>query len=235
VVNLPGPRVIELSVRNIPLKLYYSPQACSLAPHIALEETGLPFELCLTELATGAQRRPDYLSINPKGRVPALVDGNFIVTECPAVLLYIARRYPKSRLWPSDAQEEARCAEWLAWCASGLHEAFGHMRRPERFADSDTARIEVSDKGRATTRRVWEQVEQKLVASSSSWAAGEHYSVADACLLTFWVWGRADKLRYEMAEDFPAWTRHARKMAERSAVQRAFKREGIDLPITSGS
>jgi len=209
--------------------LYYSPQACSLAPHIALEETGQPFELCLTALVTGT-RRPEYLAINPKGRVPVLVDDDFVVTECPAVLMYIARRYPQSGLWPRDLHEEARCAEWLAWCASGLHEAFAHMRRPERFADSDTARNEVSEKGRASTRQVWEQVERKLAASPSLWAAGEHYSVADACLLTFWVWGRADKLRYEMAKDFPAWTRHARQMGNRSAVKRVFEREGIELP-----
>jgi glutathione S-transferase len=210
--------------------LYYSPEACSLAPHIALEETGQPFEVRLTALATGAQREPEYLAVNPKGRVPALVEGDFVITECPAVLLYIARRYPDAALWPSDLQEEARCAEWLGWCASGLHEAFGHMRRPERFADSVSGRNEVSEKGRASTRQVWEQVERKLASSSSPWAAGQYYSVADPYLLVFWVWGRANRLRYDMAKDFPAWTRHAREMGKRPAVKRAFSREGIELP-----
>jgi glutathione S-transferase len=211
-------------------KLYYSPEACSLAPHIALEETGQPFIACLTSLPDGQQRASEYLAINPKGRVPALVDGDFIVTECSAVLLYIARRYPKAELWPVDPRAEGRCAEWLSWCASGLHEAFGHMRRPERFAYSDDAKAEVAERGRISTRRIWEQVERRLADSHFCWAAGDEYSVADMSLFVFWIWGRGRNLRYDMAKDFPAWTRHARKMGERDAVVRALTREGIDLP-----
>jgi len=211
-------------------KLYYSPEACSLAPHIALEETGQPFDPCLVALAAGEQRTLEYLAINPKGRVPTFVDDGFAVTENPAVLLYIARKYPEAKLWPSDPHEEARCAEWLAWCSAGLHEAFAHMRRPERYADSDHARREVSKKGKASTRAIWEQVEHKLALSSSTWAAGNQYSVADACVFTFWIWGRADKLRYDMSRDFPVWTRHALQMGKRAAVKRALQREGIDVP-----
>jgi glutathione S-transferase len=211
-------------------KLFYSPEACSLAPHIALEETGQPFVPCLTSLAEGAQRSPEYLAINPKGRVPALMEGDFVVTECAAVLLYIARRYPEAGLWPAELRAQARCAEWLSWCSSGLHEAFAHLRRPERFADSEQARYEVSEKGRLSTRLIWEQVEQRLSISSSQWVAGDDYSVADMCVFTFWIWGRAAKLRYDMPRDFPAWTRHAKKMGERAAVVRALAREGIELP-----
>jgi glutathione S-transferase len=212
------------------LRLYYSPEACSLAPHIALEETGAPFEPCRVELAAGEQRAAGYLSLNPKGRVPVLVEDGFVVTECPAVLLYVARRFPQARLWPDDPRAEARCAEWLAWCASGLHEAFAHVRRPDRFADSDEARDEVKDKGRVVTRAVWEMVESRLAASKDRWAAGADFSVADTSLFTFWIWGRAKTLRYDMPRDFPAWTGHAKQMAERPAVRRALAREGLALP-----
>ena len=75
------------------LKLYYSPGACSLAPSIALEETGVAFEPVLTKLADGAQKTPEFLALNPKGRVPVLADGDFVVTENPAILRYIARSF----------------------------------------------------------------------------------------------------------------------------------------------
>lgn len=212
------------------MRLYYSPEACSLAAHIALEETGAPFEPVRIALADGEQRLPAYLAINPKGRVPALVDDGFVVTEMPAVLLYIARRFPQARLWPDDARSEARCAEWLAWCASGLHETFGHLRRPERFADSDAARREVADKGRTASRVVWEGVERKLAASRDEWSVGARYSVADACLLTFWIWGRSKTLQYDMPRDFPAWTALARRVAQREAAMRVLPREGLPPP-----
>ena len=85
------------------MKLYYSPGACSLAPHIALEETGGAFELHRVNFAETQQRSPEYLAINPKGRVPAIADGGFVVTENPAVLRYIARRCSTPALWPAKA------------------------------------------------------------------------------------------------------------------------------------
>lgn len=211
-------------------KLYYSPGACSLAPHIALEETGEPFEPVRVKFAENEQRSPEYLALNPKGRVPTLADGEFVVTENPAVLRYIARRYPGAALWPDDMRDEARCAEWLAWCSSGVHVAYAHIRRAERYATSEAGQAEVVQKGRDTARQVWEQVEAKLAKSGSTWAAGERYSVADPYLFTFWTWGRGPNLAYDMARDFPAWTDHARRMGERPAVRRVLEREGIERP-----
>ena len=212
------------------LKLYYSPGACSLAPHIALEETGADYEPVLVRLADGAQRTPEYLAVNPKGRVPALADDGFVVTENPAVLRYIARRYPDAELWPGDPVDEARCLEWLGWCASTIHVAYAHVRRPERYAASDAARADVVEKGRQTCRDVWAQVEERFAASASDWAAGQGYSVADPYIFTFWTWGRGPNLGFDMARDFPAWSAHARRMGGRPAVQRALAREGIALP-----
>ncbi len=210
--------------------LYYSPGACSLAPHIALEETGKPFDLRRVNFADAEQRSAEYLSINPKGRVPALVDNGFVVSENPAILRYVARKYPSAALWPDDPRDEARCLEWLAWCASGIHVAYAHVRRAERYATGEAARAEVVAKGRETCRDVWGQVEAKLAASASDWAAGGRYSVADPYIFTFWIWGRGPALGYDMAHDFPAWTDHARRMGERPAVRRAFATEGLALP-----
>lgn len=211
------------------LKLYYSPGACSLAPHIALEESGGTYEPVLVKLMEGAQKTPEYLAINPKGRVPAVADGEFVVTENPAVLRYIARKFPSAALWPDDPRDEARCVEWLAWGSSTVHVAYAHIRRAERYASSESGRTDVVEMGKLSTRDVWGQVEARLARSSSPWAAGERYSVADPYLLVFWTWGRGG-LGYDMARDFPAWSAHAHRMGERPGVQRVLDREGVARP-----
>ncbi|ACL57810.1 glutathione S-transferase family protein [Methylobacterium nodulans] len=211
-----------------PLRLYYSPGACSLAPHIALEETGAPYEAVRVNLAAGEQREPSYLAVNRKGRVPALAEGDWVLTENPAVLRYIAQRFPAAGLWPEDPRAEARCAEWLAWIASTVHVAYAHVRRAERYASGEAAIAEVQAKGRETCLDLWSMVEAGL--SRGGWALGERYSVADPYLLVFWTWGRGPTLGYDMARQFPRWTDHARRMAARPAVQRAFAREGLALP-----
>ncbi|MDB5590122.1 glutathione S-transferase N-terminal domain-containing protein [Enterovirga sp.] len=215
---------------NSAMCLFYSPGACSLASHIALEETGAPFEARRVNFAEAEQRSPAYLAVNPKGRVPALRDGDFVITENPAILRYIARQHRGAGLWPEDPQAEARCAEWLAWCSSGLHIAYAHIRRPERYAAGEAAQADVVARGFETTRAGWEEVERKLAGSGDPWAAGAGYSVADPYLLVLWTWGRGQVLGYDMAGDFPAWTDHARRMGERPAVRRALAREGIAAP-----
>ena len=212
------------------LTLYYSPGSCSLAPHIALEESGLPFEPVQVDFAEAAQKKPEYLAINPKGRVPALADDGFVVTENPAILRYIARKAPGAGLWPDDLRDEARCAEWLAWCSSGVHVAYAHIRRAERYATTTEGQADVQKTGRQATRAVWEQVEARLADAQAEWLAGDRFSVADGYLFVFWNWGRAAWLGYDMAADFPAWTAHAKRLCERPAVQRVLAREAIALP-----
>src|SRR5262249_48057551 len=122
------------------IKLYYAPGACSLAPHILLEEVGARFELFHVDLSTNQQNSAEYLRVNAKGRVPALSDGDWILTEAPAILRYIAARHPSAGLWPWDPREEARCVEWLNWLSSTIHVAFAHIRRAHRYA-ADTRSI----------------------------------------------------------------------------------------------
>lgn len=213
------------------LTLFYSPGACSLASHIALEESGLPFEPRRVDFGKAEQRSADFLAINPKGRVPALVDDRFVVTENPAILRYIARKAPAALLWPENPRDEAACAEWCAWASSGIHVAYAHIRRAERYASTEAGREDVVETGKRAARDVWEHVERKVAALTTPWLAGGSYSVADGYLLVFWLWGRGANLGYDMPGDFPAWTAHAKRMGERPAVQRALEREGIGLPV----
>jgi glutathione S-transferase len=210
------------------LKLYYTPGACSLAPHIALEETGDRYELSRVDLAAGQQNSPEFLHINPKARVPALTDGEWVLTEAPAILRYIAARYPAAGLWPWEPREEARCAEWLGWLSSTVHVSAGYVRRAARYASDPRAVEDVAATGRKTCRTLWESVEKRL--GQGPFAIGERYSVADPYLLVYWLWGKSPLLGYDMAHDFPHWTAHARRLARRGAVQRAFAGEGLQLP-----
>lgn len=118
--------------------------------------------------------------------------------------------------------------EWLGWIASTVHVAYAHVRRAERYADSESALQDVRAKGLETCRDLWDAVDARL--ETGPWAIGDLYTVADAYLLVFWTWGRSPVLGFDMAKDFPNWTAHALRMAQRPAVQRAFQREGLRLP-----
>ncbi len=210
------------------MKLYYYPGACSLAPHIVLEEVGERFELSRVDIAANQQVSPEYLRVNPKARVPALTDGDWVLTEAPAILRYIAARHPAAGLWPWDPREEARCTEWLNWLSSTIQPAFGHVRRAARYASDPRAIEDVAATGMKTARELWRKVDEKI--GDGPWAVGGRYSVADPLLVVYWIWGRGPGLGFDMANDFPNWTAHARRLAGRAAVQRAFASEGLPLP-----
>jgi len=210
------------------MKLYYAPGTCSLAPHIVLEEVGAPFELSRVDLANNQQSSAEYLRLNPKGRVPALVDGDWVLTEAPAILRYITARHPAAGLWPWDPREDARCAEWLNWLSSTVQVAFVHVRRAARYASDPRAVEDVAATGKKTSRDLWQTVDQKI--GQGPWAIGDRYSVADSLLMALWLWGRGPVLGFDMEREFPNWTEHARRLAARPAVQRAFASEGLKLP-----
>jgi glutathione S-transferase len=210
------------------MKLYYFPGACSLAPHIVLEEVGVRFELSRVDLAANEQNSPAYLRVNPKARVPALTDGDFTLTEAPAILRYVAARHPAAGLWPWDPREEARCAEWLNWLSSTIHVAFAHVRRAARYASDPRAVDNVAATAMKSCRELWQAVDTRI--GEGPWAIGERYSVADPYLLVYWMWGWGPTLAFDMANDFPSWTAHTRRLASRPAVQRALASEGVALP-----
>ena len=211
------------------IRLYYASGACSIASHIALEESGLDFEAVRISFGIGEQRTDAYLAINPKGRVPVLIDGDFILTENAAILRYIAVSAPAARLWPCEIRDDARCAEWLAWCGSGVHASYSHVSRPERYANSVAGRLDVAERGRESTRALWLQMEKALAERKTSWAVGSAYSVADPYIFTFWLWGQNQVLLYDMKADFPAWTDHANRILSRPATHRALDREGLSI------
>lgn len=218
---------------------YYSPGTCSLAPHIVLEEIGEPYELELIS-ASGPREgemtsKPEWKAINPKARVPALLGipgriggADNILTEVPAILVYLARTNPAAKLLPSDPAAEARCIEWMSWLSSNVHSmAFAQMWRAQRFTTDEEGFAAVRSRGRENVAECFAYIE-KLLADGRGWAIPEGYTVVDAYLLVFYYWGRC-RVRLDMGTLCPAWTRLTELVVERPAVQRALKIEGITI------
>jgi len=208
--------------------LYYAPTACSIAPHIALEEIGVPFEARRIDLAAGQQTSPEYLKINPQGRVPALIVDGQTVTELPALLTYIASLNPDAELTPEPGTLAfARCFEWLGFLSSTLHVTYAQFRRPARFvSEGSLSWGEVIEEGRVRTIALYREVERRL---GDGWAAGDQYSIADINLFPFYTW--AWRLDLDVERECPKWTALVERVKQRPAVQRVIDREGLD-PVT---
>lgn len=206
--------------------LYYSPFTCAMAPHIVLEEIGQPYRTELAPFAldskTESITNAEYLAINPKGRVPALRIENRILTEAPAILMYLARSHPEAGLLPSDPEAEARCYEWLAWLSTSVHTmALGQLVRPQRFVHHARDFPAVVAKGQENVLAAWAFIEQQL--QGRDWAIPEQYSVADAYLLFFYL--VAQRSGPPMQERYPAWSRVAENAMARTTVRNVIQQE----------
>lgn len=214
---------------STPLTLYYSPGACSLASHVALEESGEAYHEVRVAIREGANRSDEYLAINPRGRLPALRIGEQILTENPAILLWVGHAFPEAQLLPRLASlEHARVLEWLCWLTSSVHITFAQLWRAERFVGAGAEATLVSAlqaQGRAQVEQHWGEIDQRL--QGRQFAVGDRFSVVDANLLPFYRWGGLIGL--DMRTRYPAWTTHAERMLQRPAVQRVLQRERIEL------
>jgi len=208
------------------IALYYSPGSCSLAPHIVLNEIGQPFELRKFATADRANYSAEYLAINPKGHIPALQIDGFVLTEDPAILAYLGRRFPGAGLYPADASEaEARCLELLAWSSNTVHVAYAQLFRPERFVPNEENYPAVKESGRVNYERCLADIEKRL--QGQEYAVGTRFTVVDPFWLVFYRWGVRSS--YDMRNRFPAYTAYAERLCERSSVQRALSVEEISV------
>lgn len=208
------------------IALYYSPGSCSLAPHVVLNEIGRPFELRKFATADRANYSAEYLAINPKGRIPALQIDGFILTEVPAILAFLGRRFPSSGLYPADGSEaEARCLELLAWSSNTVHVAYAQLFRPERFVLNERDYASVKESGRINYERCLADIEKKL--QDQEYSLGARFTVVDPFWLVFYRWGV--RSGYDMRSKFSAYTAYAERLCRRSSVQRALTAEGISV------
>ena len=207
------------------ITLYHHPGACSLAPHIILEETGAPFTAVRINLLAGEHQTPAYLAINPHGRVPALTEGEFVLTEGPAILAWLGHRFPEAGLLDlADVNKVGRTHELLNFFSSSVHVAFAQIWRAGRFADSEAAREDVMENGRRAMAAYLAEIES--LVPDGDWLVGGRYSIADPYLLVFYRWGTRCGL--DMTA-YAGWTRHKQAMLARPAVQRALATEEIEV------
>lgn len=210
------------------LKLYYAPGACSLAALSALEASGADFEPIRLILADGEQRSPDYLCVNPRGRVPTLVlESGQVVTETIAILTYVAHRYPEAQLLPfQDLGHLARAFELMSWFASGAHVSIAQIWRGDRFTDEEPVKAALRVSGLNNALKAFDELEAICQAERGDWILGDQFSVLDPYALVFWRWAR--RLEADTAA-YPAWSEKSARALAHPAVKAAIARETAPL------
>jgi glutathione S-transferase len=200
------------------MKLYYAPGACSLASHIALHETGLPFEIDKYIPATRmTERGEDFTQVNPKGYVPTIrLDDGSILTEGAAVLQYIADRDPASGLAPqAGTMERYRLQEWLTYIGTEIHKTYSPLFNRAVLP-------EVKERAHELLTRRLAYVETQL--ENKPYLMGDTFTVADAYLFAVVRW--SDRVGFDLAR-FPRLREYLARIAARPAVQAAMKAEGL--------
>ena len=203
------------------IKLFYAVNTCSLASHIALEEAGAAYTTVRLSFANNEQRGPEYLAINPKGRVPAMVTDRGILTETPAMLAYIAQSFPQARLAPlDDPFAFAQVQAFNSYLCSTVHVAHAHRMRGQRWADDPSAIAAMQRKVPQSVGACFELIERGML--KGPWVMGEAYTICDPYLFTLSGWLEGDGVDLTK---LPQVMDHRRRMSERPAVRRAVAAE----------
>ena len=206
------------------MTLYYAPHTCALASHIALEHAGADYQLRRIDFSKNEQRSADYLRINPKGRVPALVTNRGILTETPALLIFIAQSFPAAKLAPlEDPFALARVQSFNSYLCSTVHVAHSHRMRGYRWADDPMAIEAMKRKVPQSVGECFEVIEREML--QGPWVLGAHYTVCDIYLFTLAQWLEADGVDLRR---IPKVADHRRRMSENLVVARAIAAELAD-------
>ena len=200
------------------MKLYYTPGACSLSPHIALLEAGLPYDLVKVDLrAKKLENGDDYLAVNPKGQVPALaLDSGELVTEGPVIVQMIADKAAAKDLAPArDSTERYKLLEWLNFITSEVHKSFGPLFSPV-LADDAKAFFKDRVMGK------FKYIDGAL--AGRDYLMGKQFTVADGYLFTMLSW--ADRMKFDLS-GMPNLVAYKDRVAARPMVKEALTKEGL--------
>lgn len=203
-------------------KLYYAPGTCALASHIALECAGADYQPVRLDFAKQEQRSPEYLRINPKGRVPALVSDRGVVTETPAILQYVAQTHPQAKLAPlDDPFLLAKANEFNNYLCATVHVAHAHKRRGSRWADDESAHESMRRKVAQNMAECFALIERDWLRGA--WVLGEQFSVCDPYLFTLSGWLEGDGV--DIAQ-FPKVADHFRRLQQDARVKKVLAQQG---------
>jgi len=202
------------------LKIYASPGSIALASVILLEEVEADYELAILDFSRNEQKEPAYQAVNPKGRVPALITESGILTETPAILLYIAQRFGSDSLVGAhDPFVFAQIQEFNSYLASTVHVAHAHRLRGSRWTDDPQALEALKKKVPESMTQVVRLIEDDLL--QGPWVHGEAYTICDPYLFTISSWLESDRVD---TAALPRILAHREKMLARSATQAALSR-----------
>lgn len=202
--------------------LYLSKGSSALAAHILMEELGVDYTTDERPIPAAAHLEPDFLAINPKGRVPALRTPDGILTENPAILWYLGERHPEAGLLPSDPFERARLQELNAYICATVHIAFAHKQRGHRWSDDPEVIEAMKPKVAENMRDCAAYIENH--ALKGDWVLGDAYSVSDPYLFLVPRW--LNTCEVDLSE-FPRLEAHFEAMKARPATKRAMAGQGL--------
>lgn len=200
------------------MKLYYSPAACSLGPHISLQEAGIPFELVRVDLRSHqTESGDDFYAINPKGYVPALqLDDGSILTENAAIAQYVADKVPEKELAPpAGTMERYRLQEWIHFIATEIHKSFSPLFNPACTEETRQAQL-AKISGRL------ELVQKSL--DGKQYLLGDQFTVADAYFFAVLNWSR---MMGPDLKQWPAVEAYYQRLLARPSVRAAMAAEGL--------
>ncbi|MDG2285439.1 MAG: glutathione S-transferase family protein [Alphaproteobacteria bacterium] len=206
------------------ITLYYTAHTCSLASHIALEDAGAEYELRRIDFGSTEQQSPEYLKINPKARVPAMITPRGILTETPAMLAFVAQSFPEAGLAPlDDPFAFAELQSFNSYLCSTLHINHAHRMRGHRWATEESSFADMRRKVPETVGACFEIIETEML--KGPWVMGETYSVADAYLFTVAQWLEGDGVD---PTRIPRVIEHRARMSERPNVKKVVAEELAD-------
>ena len=163
---------------------------------------------------------PEYLAVNPRGKVPALRTDQGVLSENVAILTYIARSFPKAALLPEKPFKMARCLSHMAYLSNTVHPAFTHIVRPGRFASDEATHKDVKATGRDNAWKLLQELD--AILAEKQWVLGDDYSVADPYTLVIYGWGRHNRMPVEQLDNYTAFKD---RMLQRTAVRKVIERE----------
>ncbi|HZW12275.1 MAG TPA: glutathione S-transferase family protein [Noviherbaspirillum sp.] len=210
-------------------KLYYYPGNANLAPHMLLEELGVPYDLVLVDREQNAHKQADYLKLNPTGRIPVLIDGDLVLYETAAICLHLVDRHAEAGLAPAvGTAERAEFYKWLVYLTNTLQAELLTYFYPERLADDATAIAQVKAHAEERVGGMLDLLDKAVAASGGSFLLGDRYSAVDPYLLMLSRWTR---MMHDPARNRPHLGPYLRRLLERPAIQRAFMQEGLAEPL----
>lgn len=210
------------------LELHYFPGNASMAPHIVLEELGVPYALKLVHRTRQAHKSADYLRLNPNGLIPVLIDGDLVLYESAAICLHLVDTHADAGLAPPfGTAARAHFYKWLVWLTNTMQAMLITYFYPERSVDDAAAAAQVKAHAEAAVGRMIDQLDAELARHGGPWLLGPDYGAADAYALMLCRWTRGFG---RPARTLPHLGPYLERALQRPAVRRVFEQEALPAP-----